>query len=184
LYAGEVDMLERVKEAIMAFQTNREAIRFGMASAALLESVLLGHTLQESLEKVVSRVITSPGSEDVMDACLRALCDAKLKTFEELLEGLKEEDLGGSSCALPSPFIADMYLFYKAVGDGTVDEAAYIKAIRENIMGGGDSCGRAVLLGAVLAACAEKVPVSFVEKTDKEVMDRIEIAVKGIVESL
>ena len=44
-------MLERVKEAIMAFQTNKKAIRFGVAAAALLESIVLGHTLQESLEQ-------------------------------------------------------------------------------------------------------------------------------------
>ena len=177
-------MLERVKEAIMAFQTNKKAIRFGVAAAALLESIILGHTLQESLEKVVSRVITSSGSEDVMDACLRALCDAKLKSFGDLLEGLTEDESGGRSCKLPASFIADLYLFYKAVGDGTQDEAAYKKAVRENIMGGGDTCGRAILIGAVLGGCAGKVPDDWAEKVDKDTMARIDKAIKGIQEAV
>ena len=177
-------MLERVKESIMAFQTNKKAIRFGMAAAALLESILLGHSLQESLEKVVSRAITSPGSEDVMDACLRALCDAKLKSYEELLEGLEEDDSGGRSSKLPASFIADLYLFYKAVGDGNEDEGAYKKAVRENILGGGDTCGRALLIGAVMGACAGKVPEDWVEKVDKETMSNVEKAIKSISEAI
>ena len=177
-------MLERVKEAIMSFQTNKMAIRFGMAAAALLESIILGHSLQESLEKVVSRVITSPGSEDVMDACLRALCDAKLKTLEELMQGLTEEELGGRSCSLPASFIADFFLFYKAVGDGKEDEEAYIKAVRENILGSGDTCGRAILIGAVMGACAGKVPDSWAAKVDQATMSRVDAAIKGILEAV
>ena len=46
LYAGELDMLERVQEAIMVHQTNKTAIAFGMAFAQLLETIIMGGSLK------------------------------------------------------------------------------------------------------------------------------------------
>ena len=183
LYAGEIDMLERVKEAIMVHQTNPAAIHFGMAAAHLLEAIILGSTLKEALEKVVEHAIKT-GHDEVMDACIRALSEAKQKTLEELMQAMTEEELGGRSCHFPSAFIVPMFLFYKAVADGEVNEAAYIKALRANILAAGDTCSRAVLIGAVLAAAAGSVPEEWVNKTSKDILDQIDEATTGILEAV
>jgi hypothetical protein len=119
------------------------------------------------------------------DACLYSLMEAKMKDVPSLMEGLVEdESQGGRSGKLPSAFIVPMFMFYKAIADGEIDEAAYVKAIRANIMAGGDTCCRAILIGAVMAAAAGSVPESFVEKFSKETMTKIDEGIAGIVDAL
>jgi hypothetical protein len=66
-------------------------------------------------------------------------------------------DMAARSCALPGAFTGPMYLLYKyALQSSTSstpwDDNVLLMAIRENIFGAGDTCSRAVFLGAVLAA--------------------------------
>lgn len=191
LYAGEGDMLERVKEAVMVYQTNPKAIRFAMAAASVLESLLLGKTLKEALEKLVESAMSSTSNfsiddSDIGDACLHSLMAAKDKDTPQLVEGLLEDSaLGGNGGSQPAAFIIPMFLFYKAMASaGAIDESAYIDAIRANILAAGDTCSRAILIGAVMAAAAGSVPSSFVEKFPAETMKNVDEAIAGIVESL
>jgi ADP-ribosylglycohydrolase len=183
-------MLERVKDTVMVYQHNPKAVRFAMAAASVLESVLLGDTLKQALEKVLEATMGSTSKfstddTDIGDACLTALMEAKMKDVPGLMEGLiEEESQGGRSGNFPSAFIVPMFMFYKAMADGETDEAAYVKAIRANIMAGGDTCCRAILIGAVMAAAAGSVPESFVEKFPKETMAKIDAAIAGIVEAI
>jgi hypothetical protein len=112
LYAGEIDILERVKEVIMVLQTNKTAINFGVAAAFLLESIILGANLKDALEKVVEKCIIA-GWDDVRDACLRAQSEAKSTSLEELMQKMIDEKLGGRTCHFPSSFIVPVFLFYK-----------------------------------------------------------------------
>ena len=182
LYAGKIDMLERVKEAIMVHQTNKTAIMFGMAAAFLLESIILGADLKEALEKVAEKCIIA-GWDDVSAACRRALSEAKSASLEELMQKMTDEKLGGRTCHFPSAFIVPMFLFHQAVADGEVNEEAYIKALRANILAAGDTCSRAVFIGAVLGACVEKVPKTWEDKFDQETLKKIDHATKEILES-
>jgi ADP-ribosylglycohydrolase len=191
LYAGEIDMLERVNEAILVHQTNPKAKRFGMAAASVLESILLGMSLKEALEKVVEAAMSSSSNfslddTDIGDACLYSLMEAKSKDLSQLMEGLveEEEEQGGRTSRFPSAFIVPMYLFYQAMADGKVDDASYTKAVRANILAGGDTCARAILIGAIMAAAAGSVPDSFVEKFPKETMEKVDKAIAGIIESI
>jgi hypothetical protein len=182
-------MLERVKDTIMVYQTNPKAIRFGMAAASLLESVLLGKSLKEALEKLAENAMGSKFSmndEDIGDACIHALMEARTKDLHQLMEGLVEDEdfQGGRSSRFPGAFVVPIFLFYKAMADGEIDEAAYIKAVRANILAGGDTCCRSIFIGAVLAAAAGSVPDSFAEKFPKETMAQVDQALKGIMEVL
>lgn len=191
LYAGEIDMLERVKDAIMVHQTNPKAIRFGMAAASILESILLGASLKEALEKIVEATMSSTSNfslddTDIGDACLYSLMEAKMKDMPQLMEGLveEEEEQGGRTARFPSAFIVPMFLFYKAMSDGEIDDESYMKAVRANILAGGDTCARSIIIGAVLAAAAGSVPDSFVEKFPKETMVKVDKAIASIIESI
>eukprot|EP00339_Tiarina_fusa_P026929 CAMPEP_0117031276 /NCGR_PEP_ID=MMETSP0472-20121206/22502_1 /TAXON_ID=693140 ORGANISM="Tiarina fusus, Strain LIS" /NCGR_SAMPLE_ID=MMETSP0472 /ASSEMBLY_ACC=CAM_ASM_000603 /LENGTH=340 /DNA_ID=CAMNT_0004739575 /DNA_START=149 /DNA_END=1171 /DNA_ORIENTATION=- len=190
LYAGEVDMLERVKDAVMVYQTNPKAIRFVMAGASLLESVLLGNELKSAMEKAMEHAMSSSSNfsmddSDIGDALLTSLMEAKMKDVSQLMEGLEEdESQGGRTARFPSPFIVNTFTFYKAIADGEINEDSYVKAIRANILAGGDTCCRAILMGAILGAAAGSVPQSFVDKFPKDTMEKVEKAIKGIIESL
>eukprot|EP00538_Stauroneis_constricta_P011732 CAMPEP_0119557410 /NCGR_PEP_ID=MMETSP1352-20130426/9087_1 /TAXON_ID=265584 /ORGANISM="Stauroneis constricta, Strain CCMP1120" /LENGTH=346 /DNA_ID=CAMNT_0007604513 /DNA_START=104 /DNA_END=1144 /DNA_ORIENTATION=+ len=182
LYAGELDMLDRVKEAIMVTQTNAKVIHFGQALATLLETLLLGSNLKTALEKVVEFAITG-GHDDVMDACLRALGDAKSKSLDDVeIEG---ESMGGRACSIPGNFIISMFLLYKASADADVTtDAQYIQAIRANILCAGDTTSRAIMIGAVLAAASGSIPADFKEKTNSEIIEKVEKAATGVISVL
>jgi ADP-ribosylglycohydrolase len=180
LYAGELDMLDRVKDAILVHQTNPTAIRFGQAAATLLESLILGNDLKKALESTIEFAIMG-GHDQVMDACLRALSDAKTKTLEEVMLEMMAEEMGGRTCHFPAAFIVPLYIMYKAVGDGEIDQAAYEKAIRDNILAAGDTCSRAVLLGAVFGALTDKLPEEWIAKTNPDVLKKVDKAINGIV---
>lgn len=191
LYAGELDLIERVKEVVMVYQTCPKAIRFACAAASVLEGILLGKSLKESLEHVVNTAMSSSSNfslddSDIGDACLYSLMEAKMKDIPQLMEGLseEEEDQGGRTSKFPAAFIVPMFLFYKAMAGGDIDEAAYINAVRSNILAGGEVCCRAILIGAVFGAAAGSVPDSFVEKFPKETMDRVDASLKQIYSAI
>jgi ADP-ribosylglycohydrolase len=179
----------------MISQTNPKAIRFGKAAAALLEQVLLGNSLKVAMERLVEHAMSSTSNfslddADIGDACLTALMEAKtkenaLQLVEETLAD--EEEFGGRTSKFPAAFIVPLFLFYKAIASAGDDitEETYVEAIRENIEAGGDSCCRAIIIGAILAAAAGKVPDSFVEKfVPQDTLKKVDAAVASIIESI
>jgi ADP-ribosylglycohydrolase len=62
-----------------------------------------------------------------------------------------------------------------------VNEEAYIKALRANIFAAGDTCSRAIFIGAVLGACVRKVPKTWEDKFDQETLEKIDYATKEIL---
>jgi hypothetical protein len=172
-----------------------QAIRFGKAAASLLESILLGKSLKKSMEKLMEQAMSSVSNfsiddADIGDACLCALMEAKMKdTALQLMEETlaPDEDQGGRSGKYPAAFVLPMFLFYKTIGEygDNITEEAFVKAIRANIMAGGDTCSRAILLGAVLAGAAGEVPESFMEKfMPKETLEQVNEAIQEIQQSV
>jgi hypothetical protein len=184
-------MIERVKDTVMIYQSNPKAVRFCCAAASLLQKLLVGKSLRESMEELVHQAMGSTlnfstDDQDIGDACLFSLMEAKMKDLPQLVEGMKdeEEEHGGNSAKFPSCFEIPMYLFYQSMADGDVDEAAYIKAIQSNINAGGETCLRAIMIGAILGAAAGSVPDSFVEKFPKETMEAVDKSIKRICSTL
>jgi ADP-ribosylglycohydrolase len=184
---------QRVQDAVMVTQTNPKAIRFAKAAAALLEQVLLGRSLKGAMELLVEQTMSSTSyfsadddASDLGDACLTALMEAKTKeTAAELMKDLPEKENQGSA-RFPVAMIVPLFLFYQAIASGDViTEESYIKAVRANILAGGDTCCRAIVLGAILAAAAGSVPDSFLEQfMPRDVLKRADDAVAGIIESI
>ena len=179
----------------MVTQTNPKAIRFAKAAAALLEQILIGKSLKVAMETLVEQTMSSTShfsvddDSDIGDACLTALMEAKTKeTAVDLMNDTlvpDEENQGGRSARFPAAMVVPLFLLYKAIGSGEVTEESYVQAIRANISAGGDTCCRAIALGAILAAASGSVPESFVEQfMPKEVLKRVDDAVAGIIESI
>lgn len=184
-------MVERVKETVMIYQTNPKAIRFCCAAACILEKILLGKTLKEAMESLVNSAMSSTTNfstddSDIGDACIHSLMEAKMKDISGMMEGLveSESEYGGRTGRFPAAFIVPMFMFYKAMGDGDINEDAYMKAIRDNILLGGETCLRAIMLGAIFGAAAGSVPSSFEEKFPKETMAKVDSAIKEICSTL
>lgn len=173
-YAGTPDLKQKVTDAIRVHQNNKMAIAFGVASARVLEAVLLGaSSLPEALDTVQSNLkedLDDP--EEVIQAFTRAkavaateatLSDFLLELSNEIMKDQPDSpfyNLAGRSCALPGAFMGPLVLMYRS--------SDYESALRENIIASGDTCSRAVFLGAVLAAAASSVPDEWVAKVDSE----------------
>jgi ADP-ribosylglycohydrolase len=98
------------------------------------------------------------------------LDDLLLQLSHEKMKDTPENafyDMAARNCALPGAFTGPMYLLCKyalqssgpnnnndttTISSTPWDDNVLLMAIRENIFAAGDTCGRAVFLGAVLAA--------------------------------
>jgi len=181
-YAGKSECADKVKEAIQVHQKNDQAVAFGLASSRILELVLLGSSISEALDKFESECQAG----EVLDAFVRAKEAAKSGVdLSDFLTTLSNEivqdkssgfyNLAARSCALPGSFIAPVFQMF--VGDD------YTKSMRKNIMVSGDTCSRAVFLGAVLAA-ADCVPDDWSSKVDPATMEQVESSAKDIVKMI
>lgn len=200
-YAGSPELVEKVTQAIKVHQNNQKAIAFGIASARLLEAILLGAPLQEALATVEKNLPdelkSSEYKEDVIQAFAkgkkageeggRTLDDILLEISHDLMKDKPDSpfyDLAGRSCALPGSFIGPIALFYKASMEGKEPKETFIAAVRDNILGAGDTCSRAVFVGATLAAAGvsstnDVLPTDWIKKMDNDTMKKIDSAIQA-----
>ena len=175
-------MKEKVEEAIRVHQNNDMAVAFGVASGMILERALLEESLPD--DGLVSSL-----SEEAKAAWSKA---GEFEELEELLVTISHEamkgkedspfyDLYGRSCALPGSFTAPCFLFQQMSSQGP---ESFEKALRSNILGAGDTCSRGIFLGAVLAAAKGGPPQSWLDKMDKETMERVDAAAEKIAEAI
>lgn len=205
-YAGSHELLDKVTQAIKVHQNNQKAIAFGIASARILEAVILGATLAEALDTVEKNLVIDLESSEFKDDVLEAYARGKRggkeegKTLDSILKEVSNEamvgkedspfyNLAGRSCATPGSFIGPIALLYKYASSSPA-EKAFAPAIRENILGAGDTCSRAFFVGAVLAAAGvvgdsaewdSGVPNDWINKMDQSTMKRVDSALSSIV---
>lgn len=176
LNAGKPDLKEKVENAIRVHQNNDQAVGFGWAAAQILERALLSGEFPDSA------FVESTLTEDAKNSWEKA---AAFNDFEQLLLTISHEimkgkedspfyDFAGRSCAMPAAFTAPCYLFQ--------NEPDYATAIRKNILGSGDTCSRAVFLGAVFAAAKGGPPQEWMDKVDSDLMKRVDAAANKIAD--
>ncbi|MGV2988584.1 ADP-ribosylglycohydrolase family protein [Vibrio sp. E150_011] len=120
------------ESAIRVTNNNTEAVDYGLAATAILKAAIEGKTPVECVQSAKN---------------LSAVVDEAISSAEEMVlqpSTVVAEKLG-MHCSLEAAFPVTLHLLLNA--------HSYEATIRENIFCGGDSCGRAILLGATLGAC-------------------------------
>lgn len=210
-YAGSDKLAAMVERAIRVHQNNDRAVAFGVVSSRILEAVLLGApTLMDALSTVERNMeadlepYPEKAGRAVMDAFAygkaRGLDDAAttmdavlLEWSHEVMKGKEGDpfyDFAGRNCAMPGAFLGPVSLMYRAAAlearegkDCDVD-GRYVSAVRENILASGDTCSRAVYIGAVMAAAASggtgSIPPEWIDKMDADTLRRVDEAIEAI----
>mmetsp|Transcript_16468 Transcript_16468/g.28234 ORF Transcript_16468/g.28234 Transcript_16468/m.28234 type:complete len:380 (+) Transcript_16468:2-1141(+) len=135
LLAGRPTLMAQMETAVRVQQNNEAALAAGLAGAALLEKVVLGHSVAEAVAWAMS---ADSGMSEAMKKQLEAALELKGLPFSEAVAKL------GSSCSLPMSLQNSVLAGVKF--------SSYVEGVRANILAGGDNASRAVLLGALLAA--------------------------------
>lgn len=174
MYAGKPELKKKLADAIRVHQNNRNAVAFGTAASRMLEAVLMGKDIREALHHVEDIEYEPYPVRDAMKTAQRGVD----KSLSDLLGEL---GTGGRSCLLPPSFIGPTQQLHKAA-EANSAKNLYKQAIRENILAGGDTCGRGILVGAILGAATDGPPKRWVEKVDKNVMKKINAAANTIAD--
>ena len=154
IYQGNSELKEVVESAIRVTNNNDLAVEFGLAAASLIEAVIQGNTPEKAIAQL--SVTTSKEIKELIQQASSCSQEDNLSVTSKF----------GTACKL-------VYGFPSAIHN-ILTADSYTTAIRQNIYAGGDSCGRAILLGSVLGAWyglgGEKgVPIEWIEKlTQKE----------------
>ena len=148
-YSGTNELQEVVESAIRVTNNSDLAVDFGLSAASIIEAVIQG----SSPEKAVSQTIEKAPQH------IAELIKKAISLSPE--DNLKVTSTFGTSCKLAYGVPSTIH--------NVVTADSYSAAIRKNIYAGGDSCGRAILLGAILGAAygigGEKgIPVIWIEK--------------------
>lgn len=193
LYAGQSTALahQKVEAAIRVHQNNDRAVAFGLAASNMLVSILLGSSLKQALETCEER-----NEDAAVAACFDRAMDAlqKKETLEQMVLDLNvKHHKAGSvdspfyghnsrSCELPGAFTVSLYLMMEASVKGPVTPATIEHVLRDNIMVGGDTCSRSILLGGILGASAGKVPEDWEANMDAATYVLVNEAAEKIAE--
>ena len=131
-YAGTDELADKTEAAVRVTNNDDTAVAFGLAAARMMEAAITG----EDLQAVVQAGLATD------DDRVRGLIDKAIS-----LDGQDHTPVAkifGLSCNLEFglPIVAHNLL----------EAGSFAEAVRRNILAGGDSCGRGILLGAVLGA--------------------------------
>jgi ADP-ribosylglycohydrolase len=167
----EKDLLDTVAKATRVCQNNPLAIAFAQATALILRDVINGCTPEEAVAET-RRVIRSPDkSWSEVNRRMKVACAARI------LPVIEATMLFGQSCPLYSSFTAALHTTLTCCGD-------FEQAIRFTANAGGDSAGRAAMVGAWLGAHLgiQAIPEAWRKRLTAH--DRIEAGVERIVSGL
>ncbi|WP_394150964.1 ADP-ribosylglycohydrolase family protein [Vibrio maritimus] len=132
IHHSDKTLNDLVESAVRVTNNNDNAVDYALASAMMIKQAIAGKTPAECVK-------SAKGISEVSDTAIKAAEERILKPSNEVAQEL------GMHCGLEASLAVTAHLLLNAT--------SYEASIRENILCGGDSCGRAILLGAVLAAC-------------------------------
>ncbi len=122
-----------VESAVRVTNNNDDAVAFGRASANIIEAA-----------------ITTGNTELAIDAAKQEPSGIAIPYIEKVQASLDKSTPAvtaewGMACQLTIGFPSAVHNILKS--------GSYVDAVRQNIYAGGDSCGRSILIGAVMGAC-------------------------------
>ena len=132
VYAGKDALHEVVESAVRVTNNNDLAVHFGQASGSIIEAAVLGADAETAILGVTKHA----------DPVVAKLVDTAFSLQDK--DNVEVTAKFGMSCKLAFGI--------PSVIHNLLTSESFVQAIRQNIYAGGDSCGRAILLGAVLGA--------------------------------
>lgn len=129
---GDADLAANVESAVRLTNDRDDSVRWGLAAARMLGAALDAARPEETVE-------AARGVDRAIDAQIDAALALRNETPEDAARAF------ALHCQLEVAFPVIAHLIATA--------ESFAAAARANIRAGGDSCGRAILMGAVLGAC-------------------------------
>nr|BBJ02343.1 hypothetical protein YBY_01910 [Marinobacter nauticus] len=129
-YLGSFDLLEQVEAAVRVTNHNDEAVAWAKCAAVLLDTLFRGGSMSDALNNATGH---APDSQNLESA-----------RKEDRLDAVAAGDTFGRTCYLNEAMPVIFHILSHA--------GSFPEAIRANILCGGDSCGRAWILGPAMAA--------------------------------
>lgn len=149
LYAGTNSLFTKVDELVKVFYVGTRVRDAALVSAFVLEQVILGASVLQAMRMSIRTERLSVKQRKVI---FKAFTKSQLPSYEAIQKFGNRGALPGGFCAVLQPLFV--------LND-------YATAVRENILGGGRTCRRAVFIGACFAAQdgIESIPESWLRKT-------------------
>jgi len=138
---NQTDLQQLAESAVRVTNNNDFAVGIARCASAMLKVAIETGDITRTLQTAASVATEQTGSEklDSIKTLVSAAASEQDKTVVEATAHW------GMPCQLDVAFPSVLHNLEKS--------NSYTEAIRQNILAGGDSCGRAILLGAILGAC-------------------------------
>lgn len=170
-HLGDGDLLDTLAAATRVCQNNIRAIAYTQAAGMILRNLLCGST-PESAVAETRKIMASPDMPwSEVNKRMKVACAARM------LDTTEATMLFGQSCPLYSSFTAALHTTLLCQNDFT-------RAIRATAQAGGDSAGRAAMIGAWLGAYLGVGGVPEAWRSRLTAHDRIEADVERICSRL
>lgn len=134
-YCDDDQLFHHVESAIRVTNNNEYAVKLGIFSARLLQIA-----------------IETGNLDSVVDAALSEKDPLVAPLMNDVLE---QQDVSTPVATAHWGMACDLKLGIPSIVHNLTQATSFAHGIRSNIYSGGDSCGRSILLGAILGACFE-----------------------------
>jgi len=155
-YHDDDSLLKHVESAIRVTNNNENAVTFGLFSARLLKAAIDTGSLERVVDiaKIENNPLIAPLMENVFNS----------------------GDVSTPTATAEWGMACDLDLGIPSIVHNLTQATSFKDAIRANIYAGGDSCGRSIMLGAILGSCfapssEESIPKDWLAQVDDR--DRI-----------
>ncbi|KAG9404108.1 hypothetical protein AC1031_005647 [Aphanomyces cochlioides] len=151
-FAGQQDLVDIVRAAVKVHQRPKIAIEVAVAGAIILENIILhGSSPRDAIMSAEKDPRVDASVCDIITSVLK-----DVKTSSDVTAAIETYD---KSCPLPGAFHGILFVL---LSDGHL-----VSSMQQNIVAGGDNCGRSIYIGAVTAAASGEVPQAWTKATTR-----------------